>query len=93
MDPRSGRVLFPRQQLCILDGLWASKGGPGGNPTHQPNLLAMGVFSPVLDYVLATRFRGERMGWSPDMETTARMLADFGYSEADLPGDGPIRML
>lgn len=90
MDPKSGRVLFPRQQLCIVDALWASKGGPGGNPTHQPNFLAMGVFSPVVDYVVATRFRGERMGWKPEMDTTARMLSDFGYSQADLPNGGRI---
>ncbi len=90
MDGRSGKVLFPRQQLCILDCLWASKGGPGGNPTHQPNFLAMGVFSPVLDYVVATQFRGERMGWKPEMEMTQRMLSDFGYSPLDLPHGGKI---
>jgi len=90
MDPKTGKVLFPRQQLCILDALWASKGGPGGNPTHQPNFLAMGVFSPVLDYLVATRFRGERMGWEPEAEMTGRMLSDFGYSPSDLPNGGRI---
>lgn len=90
MDSRTGKVLFPRQQLCVLDGLWASKGGPGGNPTHQPNFLAMGVFAPVLDYLVATRFRGERMGWKPEKEMTERMLSEFGYSPQDLPNGGRI---
>lgn len=90
MDPRSGKVLFPRQQLCIVDALWASKGGPGGYPTHQPNFLAMGVLSPIVDYVVATSFRGERMGWKPQMETTSRMLSEFGYSPVDLPNGGRV---
>lgn len=90
MDSKTGKVLFPRQQLSVLDGLWASKGGPGGNPTDQPNFLAMGVFSPVLDYLIATRFRGERMGWKPEKEMTERMLSDFGYTPSDLPRGGQI---
>jgi len=90
MDERTGRVLYPRQQLCLIDALWASKGGPGGNPSHQPNFIAMGVMSPVVDYLVATRFRGERMGWHPNMKFTGRMLTDFGYSETDLPAGGKI---
>jgi hypothetical protein len=83
-DPRTGRVIYPRQQLCIVDALWASQRGPGGNPTHQPNFLAMGVFAPVLDYQIATRFRRDKMGWPIDLSATRRMLTDFGRSEGDL---------
>jgi hypothetical protein len=90
MDPRTGKVLYPRQQLCLVDALWASEGGPGGYPRYQPNFLAMGVLSPVVDYQLATKFRGERMGWQPNMEATRRMLTDFGFNEADLPAGGKI---
>jgi hypothetical protein len=90
MDGRTGKVLYPRQQLCIVDALWASKHGPGGNPSHQPNFLAMGVTSPVVDYVTATRFRGEKMGWSYDEEATRRLLTEFGYGESDLPQAGRI---
>ena len=90
MDPRSGNVLYPRQQLCFVDALWASEDGPTCAPSHQPNFLAMGVMSPIVDYLVATRFRGEKMGWKPDMETTRRMLTDFGYSESDLPDGGKI---
>jgi hypothetical protein len=90
MDSKSGRVLFPRQQLCIVDALWASKGGPGGNPTHQPNFLAMGTFSPVVDYLVATEFRGERMGWKPEPEVVSRFLEEFGYAPSDLSNNGKI---
>jgi hypothetical protein len=90
MDKQTGKVLYPRQQLCLVDALWASKPGPGGNPTHQPNFLAMGVMSPIVDYVLATRFRGEKMGWAPNMEALSHFLTEFGYTEADLPNRGKI---
>lgn len=93
MDRRTGRVIYPRQQLCLVDALWASKRGPGGNPSQQPNFLAMGVLSPVVDYLMATRFRGEEMGWQPDMKATRRMLTTFGYTENDLPEGGQITMV
>jgi hypothetical protein len=90
MDKKSGRVLFPRQQLCLIDALWASRHGPGGNPSHQPHFLAMGVLSPVVDYLVATRFRGDRMGWEPNREVARRMLTEFGYKEQDLRQGGRI---
>jgi hypothetical protein len=90
LDKKTGAVLYPRQQLCLVDALWASKGGPGGNPSHQPNFLAMGVLSPIVDYQVATQFRGEQMGWEPNMEMTRRMLTEFGYTEADLSAGGNL---
>jgi len=90
MDPRTGTVLYPRQQLCIVDALWASKRGPSGLSSHQTNFLAMGVFSPVVDYVVATSFRGNTMGWEPSRAATERMLTEFGYSHADLPNGGAL---
>jgi hypothetical protein len=90
MDKQTEKVLFPRQQLCLVDALWASKGGPGGNPTHQPNFLAMGVLSPIVDYQVATKFRGEKMGWQPNIRMAHQMLTNFGYDERDLPSGGKI---
>lgn len=90
MDKKTGNILFPRQQLCLVDALWASEDGPGGNPSAQPNFLAMGALSPVLDYQVATKFRKGRMGWDINLDAAQRMLAEFGYSEKDLPGDGGI---
>ncbi len=90
IDKQTGKVLYPRQQLCLIDALWASRGGPGGRPTNQPNFLVMGVMSPIVDYLVATRFRGEKLGWEPNMKATRRMLTDFGYEESDLPAGGQI---
>lgn len=90
MDPKTGKVLYPRQQLCLVDALWASEGGPHVGPDSQPNFLAMGVLSPIVDYVLATQFRGKKMGWEPNTDVTHRMLSDFGYSESDLLAGGKI---
>jgi len=90
MDSKTGKVLYPRQQLCLVDALWASETGPMGGPTHQPNFLAMGVFSPVVDYLVATQFRGKKMGWPPNMAATDRMLSDFGYNKNDLLSGGHI---
>jgi len=90
MDGKTGKVLYPRQQLCLVDALWASESGPHVGPDSQPNFLAMGVLSPVVDYVLATQFRGKKMGWEPNMEITHRMLSDFGYSASDLPSGGQL---
>jgi hypothetical protein len=90
MDKETGKVLYPRQQLCLIDALWTSQQGPEGRPSHQPNYLAMGVLSPIVDYQVATKFRGKKMGWEPNMETTRRMLTAFGYTEGDLPNKGKI---
>ena len=90
MEKGTGRVLYPRQQLCLVDALWASRGGPGGKPSHQPNFLAMGVMSPVVDYQVATRFRSETMGWPVNTSTARRMLTEFGYDESDLLAGGTL---
>jgi hypothetical protein len=90
MDKQTGKVLYPRQQLCFVDALWSSEKGPSGNPSHQPNFLGMGVFSPIVDYVLATRFRRDKMGYPLNMDATQQLLTDFGYTEADLPNGGNI---
>ena len=90
MDKTTGRILCPRQQLCFVDALWASSGGPYGNSTHQTNLLAMGVLSPIVDYIMATDFRRDRMGWQINEKVPPKMLADFGYKPEDLPNGGKL---
>lgn len=90
MDAKSGKVLYPRQQLCLVDALWASESGPHDPPSHQPNFLAMGAFSPVMDTVLATDFRGRKLGWAPNREVIRRFLHAFGYLHSDLPNGGRI---
>jgi len=90
VDPKSGRVVTPRQQLCIVDALWASEDGPGCLPQAQPNFLAMGVFSPAVDYVVATAFREGMMGWPVHRKVADRMLDAFGYRPGDLPNQGRL---
>ena len=53
-------------------------------------LKDVGVMAPVVDYLVATKFRGEMMGWYPYMLPTRRMLTGFGYTESDLPAGGNI---
>jgi len=86
----TGRIHHPRQQLCIVDALWASQDGPGAGSSAQPNRLFMGTLSPVLDYQVATRFRRDIMNWPIDEQVTGRFLSAFGLSPEDLPGDGGI---
>ncbi len=90
MDPETGKVLFPRQQLCLVDCLWASDPGPGGESTHQPNRLFMGTLPAVLDYQVATRFRRDAMGWKTNDGVAGRFLSEFGYQPSDLPAGGEI---
>jgi hypothetical protein len=90
MSTKSGTVLFPRQQLCIVDALWASEGGPSCDTSCQPNRLYMGTYAPVLDYQVATQFRKGTMGWAIDEEVTERFLSEFGFQKDDLPNGGKI---
>jgi hypothetical protein len=86
----SGSLERPRQQLCIVDALWASQKGPHAGSSSQPNRLFMGTLSPVVDYQVATQFRRDIMHWPIDEEVTGRFLSDFGVSRKDLPDGGRI---
>jgi len=90
MDPATGNVLYPRQQLCLVDALWASDPGPSGPTDSQPNALLMGVCAPVVDYVGAMRFRKEMMGWTVQERVAERFLTEFGFSAAELDNGGRI---
>jgi hypothetical protein len=90
IDESTGRIIYPRQQLCVVDALWTSSGGPYGNSTHQSNLLVMGVLSPIVDYIIATDFRKDRMGWYINEKAALQMLTDFGYKPEDLPNGGKL---
>ncbi len=90
VDRKTGSVLLPRQQLCVIDALWASNGGPSGNPDSQPNRLFMSTFGPALDYQVATKYRRDTMGWRINEEVAQRFLTEFGFSPKDLPEGGKI---
>ena len=68
LSTSSGEVLFPRQQLCIIDALWASEQGPSCDTSCQPNRLYMGTFAPVsyTHLTLPTNRVAGRSRWSPE---------------------------
>jgi hypothetical protein len=91
IDPKTGDVLFPRQQLILVDAIWASqRGSPSGLPTVQSNSLFMGTFCPAVDYVLATRFRKDVLNCALNEQVARRFLSDNGFSESDLLNGGKI---
>ena len=47
----------PRQQLCIVDSIWAAAGGPVSSITDAPLCLVMGTFGPIVDYLTAKKLR------------------------------------
>lgn len=90
-DEAKKKVVRPMQQLCLIDALWASEGGPACDSSAQPNRLFMGVFAPTLDFRIAHRFRKETMGWSINDSVTDRFLTEFGFEPSDFPKDGDIK--
>jgi hypothetical protein len=88
IDQETGKITKPRQQLCIIDALWASEPGPGGPPTHCTNTLFMGTFSPILDYLVATNFRRDALKWKVNETTAEKFLTDFGYTKDDIAQEG-----
>ncbi|MBU0753541.1 MAG: DUF362 domain-containing protein [Planctomycetes bacterium] len=90
LDFKTGKVLYPKQQLCLIDALWASEQGPICDSSAQPCRLYMGIFSPVLDYLVARDFRSKIMGWRNHDPVLERFLTDFGFSADDLPENGAV---
>lgn len=73
-----------RQQLCIVDSIWASMSGPSAIPDKAPYRLVMGTCSPVVDYATIIKIREDVMGASHTSSVVNRFLTDFGYSPDDL---------
>jgi hypothetical protein len=73
-----------RQQLCIIDSLWAMKGGPSGSPTHKPDSLVMGTFAGAVDYYCAKKIREAVMGvTNHEAAVIDKFLTGFGYKTTD----------
>lgn len=75
----------PQQQLCIIDSIWATtqlNPGAGGNDMPA-NIIVMGVFSPLVDYLTAQKVRKNIMGCH--LGTIAdTFLFGFGYTEQEV---------
>ncbi|MFH1809971.1 MAG: DUF362 domain-containing protein [Pseudomonadota bacterium] len=75
----------PRQQLCILDSLWAMKQGPaGGGITHQPGVLAMGIHPGAVDYLAEKKIRDEMMGCpSTRQDDINTFITGYGFTDSE----------
>lgn len=77
----------PRQQLCIVDSLWADNAlTPTANPTSMPARLVMGTFAGAVDYLTSLNIRkpsnlvnATQMDWT-QINT---FLTAFGYTTTD----------
>ncbi len=75
----------PQQQLCIVDSIWTTTMlNPGANGNDIPdNMIVMGVFSPIVDYLTAHKVRKNIMGChlGPSADT---FLLSLGYTEKEI---------
>ncbi|MBN1578758.1 MAG: hypothetical protein JW913_19500 [Chitinispirillaceae bacterium] len=77
-----------RQQLCIIDSLYASKAGPFEmEPGVKTDRIVMGTFAGAVDYCCVKKIRNEVHKWTYDAGTIARYVTDFGFKEADVVWD------
>jgi hypothetical protein len=81
----------PRQQLCIIDSLWAMKPGPNGVPgdgiasqQERPNIyrLIMGTFGPAVDYLTVKKVRETELN-APSAANANNFITSFGYSTTE----------
>lgn len=73
-----------RQQLCLVDSIFACRTGPSDPPSHAPHRLVMGTCSPVVDYLVIKKIREDVMNVSHTASIVNRYLSDFGYSPDDV---------
>jgi hypothetical protein len=71
-----------RQQLCIVDSLWASTHRPRGIPNKNTHRLVMGVFGPAVDYLTIKKIREPVMGAKHNDKALRRFATEFGYEHA-----------
>jgi len=78
-----------RQQLCIIDSIWASKSGPGApdarfdnTPEGKPDRLIMGTFAGAVDYCCVKKIREAIQKVTHD-NNIPKFLTEFGYKETD----------
>ncbi len=76
-----------RQQLCIVDSLWAGIRGPGGAPSHLPARITMGTFGPLVDIAVARNIREPVMGATHNETVIDGILSAFGYEESAIEWD------
>jgi hypothetical protein len=93
LDLKKKKLLYPRQQLCLVDALWCSEQGPMDPSSDQANRIFMSTCSPALDYQVAHRFRKETMKWRINEPVVDRFMTEFGLSPSDFKEPGIINAL
>ena len=75
----------PQQQLCIIDSIWATSAlNPGVNGDDVPyNMIIMGIYSPIVDYVTAKKVRQDIMKCKLG-ESADTFLQKFGFTEEEI---------
>jgi hypothetical protein len=80
-----GSAVVPcRQQLCVIDSLWAATNGPSAPPTHTPCRIVMGTVAPVVDYLTAENIRKKSTVMNTPYNSTVvtSWLTAFGITAA-----------
>jgi hypothetical protein len=72
----------PRQQLCIVDSLFAIK-TYNNAPDTMPCYLVMGTFAPIVDYLTVKKIREEVLKYSHDSSIVDTYPTTFGYTAKD----------
>lgn len=72
-----------RQQLCIIDSLWASTTGPTDANDKYPCRIIMGTLAPVVDYLTAEKVRKDVMNVTYNTTVVDTWLSAFGYAPSD----------
>lgn len=73
----------PRQQLCLVDSLFANKASNSGTPEVMPGYLVMGTFAPAVDFLTVKKVREGVMGCKHDSAIVNSFMTSFGYTVND----------
>lgn len=74
----------PKQQLCIVDSLWAAVSGPMDEADSIPAKIVMGTFGPLVDIAVAKNIRETVMKATHNQTAINTILSSFGYSLSDI---------
>ena len=72
-----------RQQLCVVDSLFANKANNTGTPEVMPCYLIMGTFGPAVDYLTIKQVREKVMNATHTKSLVDQYMTQFGYTAAD----------
>jgi hypothetical protein len=74
----------PRQQLCVVDSLWAATTGPTDSPDSLQARIIMGTFGPMVDYGVVKKIREPIMKATHNQSAITTIMSSFGYTGTEL---------